>query len=53
MAAVSGDETALVAAVYIAMGWAAWVVLVPLAVASLATSVVQSLASPSGLLRHY
>jgi hypothetical protein len=53
VAGVVSDDTALVAAVYVAMSWAAWVVLVPLALASLATGVVQSLISPWGLLRHY
>lgn len=51
--AVTSDDSALVAAVYVTMDWAAWVVLVPLAVASLVTGVVQSLVSPWGLLRHY
>jgi hypothetical protein len=51
--AVTSDDSALVAAVYLTMDWAAWVVLVPLAVASLVTGVVQSLVSPWGLLRHY
>ena len=53
VAAVTSDDPALVAAVYVTMVWAAWVVLVPLAVASLVTGVVQSLVSRWGLLRHY
>ena len=53
VAAVSSDDTALTAAVYVTMDWAAWVVLVPLAVASLVSGVVQSLVSPWGLMRHY
>ena len=53
VAAVVSDDMALVAAAYLTMEWAAWMVLVPLAAASLATGVLQSLASPWGLLRHY
>lgn len=53
VAAVTSDDTALVAAVYVTMNWAAWVVLVPLAGASLVTGVVQSMVSPWGLLRNY
>ena len=53
IAAITTDNTDLVRAVYLAMDWAAWVVLVPLAVASLVTGVVQSLATPWGLFRHY
>lgn len=53
VAAITSDDTALVVAVYVTMDWAAWVVLVPLAVASLLTGIVQSLVSPWGLLRHY
>ena len=53
VAGVVSDDTALVAAVYLTMNWAAWVVLVPLALASLVTGVVQSMVSPWGLVRHY
>jgi NADH:ubiquinone oxidoreductase subunit 6 (subunit J) len=53
VAAVAGDDVTVRSSVYVAMDWAAWVVLVPLAVASLLTGVVQSLVSPWGLLRHY
>jgi hypothetical protein len=53
VAAVTTTDTTLVRGVYMAMDWAAWVVLVPLAVASLVTGVVQSLATKWGLLRHY
>ena len=53
VAAVSSDDTALVAGVYVTMNWVAWTVLVPLAVASLVTGIIQSLVSPWGLLRHY
>ncbi|MGH9008535.1 MAG: DUF2269 domain-containing protein [Acidimicrobiia bacterium] len=38
---------------YIAMGSTTWLVLVPLAFASLLTGVVQSLGTPWGLFRHY
>jgi hypothetical protein len=51
--AVASNDSALVAAIYVTMDWAAWVVLVPLALASLVTGVVQSLISPWGLMRHY
>lgn len=53
IAAVASDDTALVSGVYATMNWAAWMVLVPLAVASLVTGIIQSLVSPWGLLRHY
>lgn len=53
VAAVTGDDTRLVRAVYLAMDWAAWVVVVPLAVTSLLSGIVQSLATPWGLLQHY
>lgn len=35
------------------MDWAAWTVLVPFAVASLLTGLIQSLGTPWGLFRHY
>lgn len=38
---------------YLAMDAAAWFVLVPLALASLLTGLVQSFATPWGLFRHY
>jgi len=38
---------------YIVMEPAAWFVLIPLAVASLLTGIVQSLGTPWGLFRHY
>lgn len=53
IAAASSDDTALVTAAYVAMDWAAWVVLVPLAFASLTSGIVQSLITRWGLLRHY
>jgi hypothetical protein len=45
------DET--VRGVYLVMEPAAWLVLVPLAVASLVTGLIQSVATPWGLFRHY
>ena len=53
IAATTSDDTTLVRSVYVAMDWAAWTVLVPLAGASLVTGVVQSLVTKWGLLRHY
>jgi hypothetical protein len=40
-------------AAYVAMDLAAWLVILPLALASLATGLVQSLGTPWGLFRHY
>ncbi|MBA3742030.1 hypothetical protein [Sporichthya sp.] len=48
----SGDPE-VVRAVYLAMDAADWAVLVPLALASLATGLVQSLGTRWGLFRHY
>jgi uncharacterized membrane protein len=50
---VSSDDPATVRGVYLVMEPAAWLVLVPLAVASLLTGLVQALGTPWGLLRHY
>ena len=52
-AAVTSENMGLVRGVHVAMDWAAWVVLVPLAGASLVSGVMQSLATPWGLFRHY
>jgi hypothetical protein len=49
---VSGDPESVRAA-YIAMDATAWLVLMPLAVASLVTGVVQGLGTHWGLFRHY
>ena len=49
---VSADA-ATVRAVYPALDLVGWYVLVPLSVASLITGLVQALAGPWGLLRHY
>ena len=48
----SGDAQTVRGA-YLVMERAAWLVLVPLAFASLLTGVVQSLGTPWGLFRHY
>lgn len=48
----SGDAD-VVRAVYLVMEPAAWLVLLPLAIASLLTGLVQSLGSTWGLVRHY
>jgi hypothetical protein len=53
IAAFTSTDTTLVRAAYVAMDWAAWIVLIPLAVASLVTGVVQSLVTKWGLVRHY
>lgn len=53
IAAVTSTDTTLVRSAYVAMDWAAWTVLVPLAVASLVTGVIQSLLTRWGLVRHY
>ena len=43
----------VVRAIYIAMDFTAWFVIVPLAIASLVTGLVQSLGTTWGLFRHY
>lgn len=53
VAAITSDDTALVSAAYLSMDWAAWTVLVPLAVATLVTGLAQSFISSWGLWRHY
>ena len=53
VAAVTSGDTGLVRAVYVVMDWASWVVLVPLAVTSLLSGILQSVATPWGLFRHY
>lgn len=53
IAGTASADAQLVGAAYLSMGWADSVVLVPLAVASLASGIVQSLLSAWGLLRHY
>jgi hypothetical protein len=49
----TSNNPATVRGAYLVMEPAAWFVLVPLALASLVTSVVQSLGTSWGLLRHY
>lgn len=51
IAAITSDDTALVAAVYLVLDWAAWAGLVPLAVATPVTGVAQSLISSWRLWR--
>lgn len=53
IAGTSSADAQVVRGAYLTMGWADSVVLVPLAVASLVTGIVQSLLSAWGLLRHY
>ena len=53
VAGLTSDDPETVRAVYIAMEATGWFVLVPLAVASLVTGVVQSLGTKWGLFRHY
>ena len=50
---VTSKDTQMVRAVYLVMEPAAWLVLVPLAFASLLTGVVQSLGTTWGLFQHY
>ena len=51
--ALASDDAQTVRGAYLVLEPAAWFVLVPLALASLLTGVVQSLATPWGLFRHY
>jgi hypothetical protein len=53
VAGVTSDDAQLVRAVYLAAEPLTWLVIVPLALASLATGLVQSLGTPWGLFRHY
>ena len=50
---LTSQDAGTVRGVYLVMEPAAWFVLVPLAVASLVTGLVQSLGTTWGLLRHY
>ena len=50
---VTSDDPDTVRGAYLVMEPAAWFALVPLAVASLVTGVVQSLSTRWGLIRHY
>lgn len=51
--AVTNTNQQTVRGVYLVMEPAAWATLVPLALATLVTGVVQSLGTPWGLVRHY
>jgi DMSO/TMAO reductase YedYZ heme-binding membrane subunit len=53
VAGLTSDDPQTVRAVYIAMEATGWFLLVPLAIASLVTGVVQSLGTRWGLFRHY
>jgi hypothetical protein len=50
---VTSDDAQTVRGAYVALDVLAWFVLVPLALASLATGLVQSLGTAWGLFRHY
>jgi hypothetical protein len=50
---LTSDDADTVRAVYLVMEPAAWLVLVPLAIASLLTGLIQSLGTTWGLFRHY
>jgi hypothetical protein len=50
---LTSQDAQTVRAVYIVMEPAAWAVLVPMAVASLITGIVQGLGTTGGLFRHY
>jgi hypothetical protein len=50
---VTSQDAQMVRAVYLVMEPAAWLVLVPLAFASLLTGIVQSLGTTWGLFKHY
>lgn len=49
----TGQDAYTVRGVYLVMEAAAWLVLVPLAFASLLTGIIQALGTPWGLFRHY
>jgi hypothetical protein len=53
VAGLTSQDAQTVRAAYIAMEFSAWFALVPLAVASLLTGLVQSLGTRWGLFRHY
>ena len=53
LTAVSSDDPQTLRGVYLAMDVTAWSVLVPLALASLATGILQALGTKWGLFRHY
>lgn len=51
--AATGNDTATIRAAWLAMELIGWSAIVPLALGTLVTGLVVSLASPWGLLRHY
>jgi hypothetical protein len=53
IAGVSSKEPQIVRAAYLAMHLTTWYVIVPLSLASFLTGLVESLATPWGLFRHY
>ena len=53
VAAAAGRDAQTLRAAYLAMGWIAWYVIVPLALASLLTGLFMSLGTKWGLFRHY
>jgi hypothetical protein len=53
VAGLISEDAVVVRATYVAMELITWSILVPLSFASLLTGVVQSLATPWGLFRHY
>ena len=53
VAGLTSQDVQVVRAAYLTMDWAGWFVLVPLAVASLLTGLIQSLGTHWGLFRHY
>jgi len=50
---LTGEEDQVVRAAYVAMKVTTWAVIVPLCLASLLTGLIESLATPWGLFRHY
>jgi len=53
IAGIANQDTQIVRAAYIAMHLITWFAIVPMCVASFASGVLQSLATPWGLVRHY
>ncbi len=53
IASVASADPRIVAAASIAMGIAAWFVILPMAAATVVTGLIQALASAWGLVRHY
>ena len=53
VAGLASEDARIVRAAYVASGLITWYVIVPLALASLASGIVQALVSPWGLLRNY